>query len=519
MFNNQYDAIVIGAGHNGLVTAGYLAKDGLSVLVLERLDKIGGGATTDEFSPGYSGPMCAYVLHLLQGKVVDDLKLREHGLELAFTRSKNDMSGRIHLFPDGTFLGGPGIKSDFDVANQMRQYSERDARAYLDWVSFWDQAAGILYPYFLTEPPTIAQLVESVRGTNREEVLEKLLTWSELDLIEEYFEDEHVKAWVMPASMESDGRAPGSMLGVAMFACSRFTRDQDRGVPKMSMGTTTQAMANAARSFGAEIRTGAPVREVIVEKGEAKGVRLENGEEIRSFIVASSADPKRTFTTLFDPADIDDDTVKRVKRWKTKAGCVKFLAALKELPDLSRYLGDGYDRGSILNIRVMPSVEYHLQSWDDAVQGRPTTCPIMDTQLPSTVEPALVRGSGHVMSNWVLFETPDLKEGTWDDAREEVGEQIIDVITEYAPNFRDSLVDWTVQTPKDIEMTVGMTDGNIRHLDLIPNQLLSQRQPYRTSIKSFYMCGSGTHPTGEITGAPGHNAAHAILKDLQRVAV
>ena len=346
-----------------------------------------------------------------------------------------------------------------------------------------------------------------MRGTNREEVLEKLLTWS------------YVRAFAMRSDIESDPRHPGSMLAVAMFACGRFTRDQDRGIPKMSMGTTTQAMADAARSFGAEIRTGASVREVIVEKGEAKGVRLETGEEIRSFIVASSADPKRTFTTLFDPADVDDDTVKRVKRWKTKSGCVKFLAALKELPDLSRYLGDGYDRGSILNIEIMPSVEYFQQSWDDAVQGRPTTCPIMSIQLPSTVEPGLVRGGGHVMSNWVLFETPDLKEGTWDDAKEEVGEQIIDVINEYAPNFRDSLVDWTVQTPKDIEIRVGMTDGNIRHLDLIPSQLLSQRQPYRTSIKSFYMCGSGTHPMGEFTGAPGHNAAHAILKDLQRVAI
>ena len=512
MIDNQYDATVIGAGHNGLVTAGYLARDGLSVLVLERLDKVGGGATTDEFSPGYSGPMCAFVLHLLQGKVIDDLKLREHGLELAYI---GGVSSRIHLFPDGTFLGGPGIRNDFDVATQIRQYSEHDARAYLDWVSFWDQAASTLYPYFLTEPPTIAQLVESVRGTNREEVLEKLLTWSYIDLIEEYFEDEHVRAYAMSSDTESDPRSPGSMLAVALFACGKFTRDQDRGIPKMSMGTTTQAMAAAARSFGAEIRTNAPVRKVIVEEGEAKGVRLENGEEIRSFIVASSADPKRTFTTLFDPADVDDETIKRVKRWKTKSGCVKFLAALKELPDLSRYLGDGYDRGTILNIAIMPSVGYYQQSWDDSVQGRPTTCPIMSIQLTSTVEPGLVRGSGHVMSNWVLFETPDLKEGTWDDAREEVGEQIIDVITDYAPNFRKNLVDWTVQTPKDIEMRVGMTDGNIRHLDLIPNQLLSQRQPYRTSIKSFYMCGSGTHPMGEVTGAPGHNAAHAILKDLR----
>ena len=518
MAENQYDAIVIGAGHNGLVSAGYLARDGLSVLVLERLDKLGGAVTTDEFSPGYLGPMCSYVVHSLQGKVIDDLKLREHGFELVHSATRDDRSHNLHPFPDGTFLGGPGINGDFDIANQIRQFSERDARAYFDWVAFWDDASAILYPYYLTEPPTIADLVDSVRGTRLETVLEKLLTWSQIELLEDHFEDEHVRAHLLGMGTEMDARSPGSLLGSALFACSRFTRDMDRGVPRMSMGTVTEAMAASARSLGVEIRTGAPVRSVIVEGGEAKGVRLASGEEISSSIVVSNADPKRTFTTLLQPDEVDEETIKRVKRWKTKAGCVKFLAAMKELPDLSRYLGAGYDRSSILNLRVMPSVEYQLQSWDDAVAGKPTTCPIMSMQMTSTVEPNLVRGGGHVMSNWVLFETPDLKEGTWDDAREEVGEQIIDAITEYAPNFRDSLVDWTVQTPEDIQTRVGMTDGNIRHLDMIPSQLLSQRQPYRTSIKDFYMCGAGTHPMGEVTGAPGHNAAHAILKDLQRVA-
>ena len=349
-------------------------------------------------------------------------------------------------------------------------------------------------------------------------MLEKMLTWSYIDLIEDHFEDEYVKAYLMKTDIEGDPRAPGSILGSAMLGCSQFTRNQDSGIPKMSMGTTTRSMANAATSLGAEIRTLAPVKEVIVEGGVSKGVRLVSGEEFRSFIVISNLDPKRTFTTLFQPKDLSEETVKQVKRLKTETGCVKFLAALSELPDLSRYLGDGYDQKSIQSIKIMPSVEYYQQSWDDAVSGKPTTCPIMGIQLTSNVEPNLVRGSGHVMSNWVLYETPHLKEGTWDDFRDEVGEQIIDAITEYAPNFRDSLIDWTVQTPSDIETRVGMTDGNIHHLDQIPSQLLSQRQSYRTSIENFYMCGAGTHPSGEVTGANGHNAAHAILKDLQQVA-
>ena len=517
--NNSYDAIVIGAGHNGLVTAAYLAKEGLAVLVLERLDKIGGGVTTDEFSPGFQGPMCSYVSHVLQGKVVDDLRLRDHGLEFAYTRGKGDVSRSVHLFPDGRFLGGPEAGSDYSLAKQISTFNERDAEAFFEWSAFWDQASEILYPYFLTEPPTIAELMDGVRGTSRETVLEKLLTWSYIDLVEDFFDDEHVKAHFMNPNIEADPSSPGSMLGPALFACSRFSRDEDRGVPKMSMGNIAEAMATAAKANGAEIRTRAPVERVIVEGGVAKGVRLANGEEVRSFIVISNADPKRTFTTLFETKDLDKDTIKKTKTWKTTAGCVKFLAAMKELPDLSRFLGAGYDRSSILSIKIMPSVEYHQQSWNDAVSGKPTSCPIMSIQIPSTVEPNLVRGDGHVMSNWVLFEAPVLREGSWEDAREKVGEQIIDIINDYAPNFRSSLVDWSVQTPSDIETRVGMTDGNIRHLDMIPSQLLSQRQPYRTSIRNFYMCGAGTHPMGEVTGAPGHNAAQAILKDLERTAV
>ncbi|MDP6493974.1 MAG: NAD(P)/FAD-dependent oxidoreductase, partial [Dehalococcoidia bacterium] len=318
--------------------------------------------------------------------------------------------------------------------------------------------------------------------------------------------------------IQADPSSPGSMLGIAMYNCDRFTRDVDRGIPKMSMGTVSESIARAARSFGAEIRTGAPVKEVIVEDGVARGVRLENGEEILSYLVVSNADPKRTFTTLFQPEEVGEETVRRVKRWKTNAGNAKFLAALSELPDLSRYLGNGYDPTSIPTIQVAPSVEYYQQSWVDAINGKPTTCPVMHIQLTSLVDPDLVRHSGHVMSNWVVWEPPRLKDGTWDDAREEVGEQIIDAFNEYAPNFRDSLLDWTFQTPLDMETRVGLTDGNICHLDQIPSQLLSQRQPYRTSIQNFYMCGAGTHPSGAVTGAPGHNAAHAILKDLQRTA-
>ena len=285
------------------------------------------------------------------------------------------------------------------------------------------------------------------------------------------------------------------------------------------MGAIVDAMERSAKSLGVEVRTEVPVSEVIVEDGGARGVRLADGEEIRSSIVVSNADPKRTFTTLFRAGDIDDETLKRVKRWKTRASSLKVQAGISELPDLSRYLGNGYDRDSVWGFRIIPSTAYCQQSWDDAAAGRPTRYPMIGANVPTLYDRSLIRDEGHVFSAWVPYAAPHLKEGTWANAKEEVGQRIIDVITEYVPNFRDSLLHWWLDTPEDREARVGMTDGNIRHLDMIPSQLLSQRQPYRTSVKNFYMCGSGTHPMGEVTGAPGHNAAHAILKDLQRVVV
>ena len=261
---------------------------------------------------------------------MDDLELRRHGLEFAYSRKESDSSRRIHLFPDGTFIGGPENTDKFSLAKQLSSFNEKDAQAYFRWDSFWDEAASIVYPYFLTEPPTIADLMQTVRGTSREIVLEKLLTWSYVDLIEDHFQDERIKAYVMDSNVECDPGSPGSMLGAALFACTRFSRDADRGIPKMSMGNISDAIEDSAKANGVEIRTRALVDKVIVEGGSAKGVMLADGQEIRSFIVASNADPKRTFKTMFQTGELDEDTLTRVDSWKTTAGCVKFLDAMNE---------------------------------------------------------------------------------------------------------------------------------------------------------------------------------------------
>ena len=513
MAETHYDAIVIGAGHNGLVTAGYLAKDSLSVLVLERLDQVGGACTTDEVFPGFRGPMCAYGCGMLQGKVVDDLRLREHGFEIVKPRDKGS---DLHPFPDGTYLGGPEIGGPLDQALQIRELSKNDAQGFFPWQSFWTEATDILYPFFLTEPPTLAGVIESVRGTTRELVLEKMLTWSLVDLVDFLFEDERVKAFVLGIG-EADIRAPGSLMTTAYFRCGRFSREQDSGLPRGGMGAITMAMAESAVAFGAELRTGAAVERVIVEDGSARGVRLAGGEEIRSSIVVSNADPKRTYLTLVELGDLDDRFVRDVRSIKTRVSCVKFLAALNEPPDVSRFLGTGYDRESVSKIAICPSPDYRRRSWDDAVSGRPTAYPLMQIQVPSLIDPSLTSRGGHVMSNWVLYQPPRPAEGTWDDVKEKVGEQIIDIISEYAPGFRDTLIDWSVQTPFDLEQRVGLTDGSIRHGEMLPQQMLSRRQSHRAPIENLYLCGAGTHPGGEVTGAPGHNAAQAILEDMQRI--
>ena len=361
-------------------------------------------------------------------------------------------------------------------------------------------------------------MVASARGRGRERVLEKLVTSSHIDLVEEYFEDEHTRAFVTdPGSHESNPGSPGSMLCAAIFgAIASGTRNEDAGIIRGGMGAISDAISRAARSFGAEIRTGAPVVRVIVEGGAASGVLLEDGEEIRSRLVISNADPKRSFTKLFRPEDLGEETLKRVKRLKTKSGCLKFMAAMRELPDLSAYLGTGYDRDNLVGVKILPTVDHYQRSWDDAAKRKPTRFPMMGVQLPSVADRGLVSDAGHTLGAYVVYAAPHLADGSWDDARQEVANCIIDTISEYAPNFRDSLLDWTLVTPADIEERTGMTDGNIRHLDMIPSQLLSQRQPYRTTLKRFYMCGAGTHPGGEVHGAPGHNAAHAILNDRQR---
>jgi phytoene dehydrogenase-like protein len=506
------DAVVIGAGHNGLVAATYLARGGLRVLVLEGREVVGGACVTEELFPGHRLSSCAYICHLLQEKVIVDLELPRHGFAVFPLEP-----ARFHPFPDGRHLV---IWDDHArTAEGIERHSRRDAAAYPRWIGLWERAGRLLHAYFLAPAPTYAEIAARVRGTEDEELWETLLTRPMWDLVHEHFESDVMRAHALNAQDLGDPRAPGSALCYAYLKVNLHSAPGTVGIVKGGMGGVTRAMAAAAREAGVAIRTGAPVERVLVDGGRAAGVVLADGELVRADLVVSNADPKRTFLRLVPAAALPESFRSAVAGLGTRAGYLKFHAALCELPDFSAHLGPGFDPRYLAQVKICPSTDTFLGAWQDAQAGRPARAPLMEVQIPSVYDATLAPPGHHVVSVWALWAPVRLAEGSWEAGRREVGECLIDTLTAYAPNFRRALVDWALFTPADLEARVGLTDGNIRHLDIVPGQLFARRPlpgwaRYRTPLPGLYLCGAGTHPGGEVTGAPGHNAAHAILEDV-----
>ena len=512
---NQYSAIVVGGGHNGLVAANYLARQGNSVLVLERRDFVGGACITEELFPGFRVSSCSYICHMLQEKVINDLELRKHGLEIYEMDpvSFSPLPGGNHIMR---------WHDDERTAESIARISPADGARYHDWVAFWEQAGGIIQRYMLSDPPTLSEIATDVRGTPDEVIFERMLTGSMKDLVEEYFESPLVRASFIDAQDAGDVRAPGSIMAVGYIRSDLLTPDENFGIPKGGMGAITQSMARSAEAHGVEIRLNAEVQQILTTNGRANGVLLASGERINADAVLSNADPKRTFLSLMDEGDVPSDLLSDIRRAKTNTSFLKFHAALDELPDFSAYLGPDYDTKALAYTRVCPSIEYFERSWDDAKSGRPSNSPVMFIQIPTVYDDTLTPPGKHVMSVWSMYAPVHLREGTWQDARQAVGEQLIDTISQYAPNFRDVMIDWELFTPVELEERVGLTDGNIRHLDITSQQMFAGRgsrstSGYRTPIEGLYMCGAGAHPGGEVTGAPGHNAAHTLLRDWEQI--
>ncbi|MFZ4657764.1 MAG: phytoene desaturase family protein [Caldilineaceae bacterium] len=507
-----HDAIIVGGGHNGLVCAAYLAKAGLDVLVLERRHIVGGACATEEIFPGYHISTCAYVAYILQDKVVNDLELRKHGYQVHPLPMK-----RFFPYPDGRSLS---FWNDTKRACQeiAATFTQKDAEGYAAIQEFWWRAGRLYNRYFLSEPPTLDELKAAVRGTEDEALLERLLHGTLTELLDELFASDEVKAAVISHVMAGKGLdEPGVLFAYIATKPNVMVDNNNQGIVVGGMGGITAAMRRSAESAGAKIRCGAEVKRIVIEDGRATGVELTDGQIIHARRVISNADPKRTFLGLVEAEHVAPAVRDSISRLETTHATLKFHAAVSELPDLSRYLGANFDPTLISTIGLGPTTAWYRQSVQDARDGIVTQCPVIDVQIPTVYDRTVAPAGKHIVSMWVRFLPVKPKAGSWDDLRESVGNQLIDLFTAYAPNFRHSLIDWLVYTPADIERRVGITDGNFRHTDHVAGQLLADRLfsrgGHRTPIPGLYMCGAGTHPGGDVSGAPGHNAAHAILAD------
>ena len=530
----MYDAIVIGAGHNGLVNAAYLAAGGLKVLVLEKRDVVGGCAVTEEFHPGFRNSVAAYTVSLLNPKVIRDLDLPGHGLTVVERRMSNFLP-----LPDGRALEvGPG-RTRASVA----QFSSRDAARLEAYGERLERMAEVLRAVVLETPPnvttgrgvieTIGQLFSAGKVANRIRRLDlegqrdllEIFTRSAGDFLEQWFESDPIKAIYGFDGIVGNYASPyaaGSAY-VLLHHCFGEVNGK-RGVWGHAiggMGAITQAMASSARARGVEIRTGCGVAEILVEKGRAVGVVTEAGATIRARCVVSNLHPKLTFERLLDPSLHPADFRARIASWRSGSGTFRMNVALSQLPSFTCRPGRDVADHHTAGIVIAPSLRYMDEAFMDARRFGWAKAPIVEMLIPSTLDASLAPEGAHVASLFCQQVAPTLPDGrSWDDARDEVADLMIATVDAQAPGFAASVVARQIQSPLDLERTFGLIGGDIFHGSLGLDQMFSARPvlghaDYRAPIAGLYMCGSGTHPGGGVTGAPGHNAAREILTDVR----
>ncbi|MGA3318415.1 MAG: NAD(P)/FAD-dependent oxidoreductase [Candidatus Korobacteraceae bacterium] len=522
--SGKYDAIVIGGGHNGLVNAAYLARAGKKVLVLERRHVLGGAAVTEEIIPGFKFSVCSYVVSLLRPEIIRDLDLPRHGLEIL------PLDGTFTPMPNGDHLWR--VNDHGKTMREIRRHSKFDAEAYEEFGKAMLQMCRFVKPILGMVPPDpttlnpkdlfkllfLGRRFKDLSGEDKYNQVQ-LMTMSAIDFLDQWFETD-----VLKATMSASGII-GTFLGVrspgtAYVLLHHYMGEIDGafrawGFARGGTGAISNAIADAARELGVEIKTQTAIAQILVRDGKAVGVATTSGDEYYASVISSSVDPNLTFLKMLGPQHLSDEFRDQVKRYKYRGSSGKVNLALDSLPDFTCLPGEGHHlRGAI---SISPSVDYMERAYDDAKYGNYSRRPYIDMVIPSLTDPSVAPPGKHVMSCFVQYAPYKLKEGTWDEKRDAFGDNVIDTIAEFAPNLKNIIVGRQVVTPLDLEREFGLTEGNIFQGELSLEQLFFLRPvpgwaQYKTPIKNLWMCGSATHPGGGIMGAPGRLAALEILK-------
>jgi len=523
----SYDCIIIGGGHNGLTCAAYLAKAGRKVLVLERRHVLGGAAVTEEIYPGFKYSVCSYVVSLLRPHIIRDLNLPKYGLEI--------LPLECSFSPT---VDGPGLvrwPCAEETRREIARYSKRDADLYPEFGKAMARMARFVKPIIDTPAPKptsfhpgdllhMMRLAEPFKNLNSRDLhlFVKMMTMSSVDFLDEWFESE-----VLKSPMAVSGII-GTYLGIrspgtAYVLLHHYMGEIDGmmrawGFSKGGTGQISLAIAGAAKSYGVEIRTETSVAQILTKNGEANGVVLEDGTEIKSKVVVSSLDPHLSFFKLLESGQLPDDFCSDLKRYRMRGSSGKVNLALDSLPEFTSRPGDGlHIRG---DIAVAPSYEYLEKAYDDAKYGAFSRRPYLNIVIPSLTDLTVAPPGKHVMSCFVQYAPYHLAEGAdkWPEQREAFGDSVVNTIEELAPGFKNKILHRQILTPWDLEKDFGLTEGNIFHGELSLEQLAFLRPVpgwahYKTPIHRYWMCGSGTHPGGGVMGAPGALAAARMLKE------
>lgn len=526
-----YDVIVIGGGHNGLTAAAYLARGGLTTLVLERREIVGGCCVTEEIAPGCRVSSTSYIASMLRPEVIKDLNLAEHGLRMV----PCDPAIQV-AFPDARVV--PWWANRDRAIAEFRKHSPKDAETFVRVDDRLKKLARYLQPFFMEPPPEVDttnmhgwsdlfRVGKRFRGISSSEISQLIafLTGSLGEFLDRNYESETIKTLFLANNVygkHGGPYQPGTAIGLLFHLLSGGEHELQGfyGHVMGGMGAITQALAAAGQKLGVEIRTSASVAQIMTRNGKATGVALEDGTEIRARMVFSNADPKRTFLGLLPASELPTDFLHAVRGIKMDGPCAKVNMVLAEEP---RFRGTPANATPLERTfyTIVPSLEFAERCYDISKFGEIPEELWVDCVVSSNADPSLAPPGKHILTCFVQYVPYRLRQGNWDEKRELLGDRVVKKIAEHAPNVPGAILARQVLTPLDLERTYGLTEGNIFHGDLTLEQLFFMRpvsgwSQYRTPIAALYLCGAGAHPGGGVTGAPGHNAAQQALRDWKK---